>query len=236
MSSSGIDSVASATACIDRPLLIVSRTLNTCRRITAPLCRRNDGVCVVVALVTLMLWTHGSARAQATTEACKSEKISAQKTVDFGTAFASADKRAHAWQPDVVVVRLAQTALGPIDADARSANWYMVFFSPATKKRIAITIANGVMTCYQDTDNPGRIPILKSGLYVDVSHMLAIAAEKGGAALMQKGALPSVELSAGSEVVAYKGLWFVNYRLKGGPSLQVTFDGSTGKFEKAIAD
>jgi hypothetical protein len=43
-------------------------------------------------------------------------------------------------------------------------------------------------------------------------------------------------LSAGSEVVAYKGLWFVNYRLKGGPSLQVTFDGSTGKFEKAISD
>ena len=187
-----------------------------------------------IASVSLALCPQGVARAQTTTEACKSEKISPQKTVDFGTAFAAADKRAHSWQPDVAVVRLAQTTLGPIDADARSANWYMVFFSPATKKRIAITIANGVMTCYQDADNPGRVPILKSGLYLDVKQMLAKASEKGGAALMQKGALPSVELSAGSEINGYKGLWFVNYQVKGGPSLQVTFDGSTGKFEKAI--
>ncbi len=53
---------------------------------------------------------------------------------------------------------------------------------------------------------------------------------------MQKGALPMVEMSAGSEINGYKGLWFVNYRVNGGPSLQVTFDGSTGKFEKAIPE
>ncbi len=45
-----------------------------------------------------------------------------------------------------------------------------------------------------------------------------------------------VELSAGSEINGYRGLWFVNYRVKDGPSLQVTFDGSTGAFEKAIAN
>jgi hypothetical protein len=157
--------------------------------------------------------------------------------VDFGTAFTAADKRAHAWQPDVVVVRIAQTTLGPIDAEARSASWYMVYFSPATKKRIAITIANGVMTCYQDSDNPGRLPVLQSGsVYRDVKQLLATAAEKGGAALMQKGAQPMVEMSAGSGVVGFRGLWYVNYRVNDGPSLQVSFDGSTGKFEKAISN
>jgi hypothetical protein len=202
------------------------------RSFTRP--KRRMTIVAGIASAMLTLGIHGIVHGQATSEACKPEKVSPQKMVDFGTAFAAADKRAHAWQPDVVVVRLTQTALGPIDADARSANWYMVFFSPATKKRISITVGNGIMTCYQDTDNPGRIPILKSGLYLDVKQMLAIASEKGGAALMQKGALPSVELSAGSEINGYKGLWFVNYRVSSGPSLQVTFDGSTGKFEKAI--
>jgi hypothetical protein len=154
--------------------------------------------------------------------------------VDFNTAFAAADKRAHAWQADAVVVRLANTAIGPVDPDARSANWYMVWFSPSTRKRIAILIANGGMTCREDAISPGRVPVLKSGVYTDVWKMLIIASEKGGGLLIQNGAQPMVELSAGSEVVGYRGLWFVNYRATDGRSLQVTFDGSTGKFEKAI--
>jgi hypothetical protein len=188
---------------------------------------------IAAAVACVALAAHSVACAQ-TTEACKMEKIGTQKEVAFGVAYAAADKRAHAWQADVVPVRLAQTSLGPIDAEARSANWYMVYFSPATKKRIAITIANGVMTCYQDSDTPGRIPILKTGLYTDVKQMLATASEKGGAALMQRGAQPSVEMSAAGEVNGYRGLWYINYRAKDGASLQVTFDGSTGKFEKAI--
>ncbi|HEV7362319.1 MAG TPA: hypothetical protein VGN92_14600, partial [Mycobacterium sp.] len=134
------------------------------------------------------------------------------------------------------VVRLSQTALGPIDPDARSANWYMVWFSPSSRKRIAITVANGVMTCYQDADNPGRVPVLNSGVYADVRQLLITASEKGGAALIQNGAQPMVELSAGSGINGYRGLWFVNYRATDGRSLQVTFDGSTGNFEKAISN
>lgn len=194
------------------------------------------GVAAVLTCAALTLGPHGVAGAQAATEACKSEQVSKQKMVDFGTAFAAADKRAHAWQPDAVVVRLTQTSLGPIDAEARSANWYMVWFSSATKKRIAVTIANGVMTCYQDSDTPGRIPALKADFYRDVKKLLATASEKGGSALMQKGALPSVELSAGPPSTGGKGIWYINYRVNQGPSLQVTFDGDTGKFEKALGD
>ena len=185
------------------------------------------------ASVCIALGSQGLALAQST-EACKMEKIGKERTVDFPTAYATASKRAQAWQADAAVVRLTHTSLGPIDAESRSANWYMVWFSPATKKRISITIANGMMTCYSDTDTPGRIPILKTGVYTDVKQLLAAAAENGGAALMQKGALPAVELSAAGEINGYRGLWYVNYRAKDGASLQVTFDGSTGKFEKAI--
>jgi hypothetical protein len=35
-------------------------------------------------------------------------------------------------------VRLGNTILGPIDGEARSANWYMVWSSKAAKKTIAV--------------------------------------------------------------------------------------------------
>jgi hypothetical protein len=188
-----------------------------------------------LACVALTLGAPDPAGAQTFTEACKAEKVGPQM-VDFGTAYAAADKRARSWQSDVVVVRLTHTSLGPIDADARSANWYMVWFSPGTKQRIAITIANGGITCYADAMAPGRLPALKPDFYRDVKQLLATAATKGGAALMGDGAQPAVELSAGPPSTGGKGIWYVNYRSKGGKSLQVTFDGSTGQFEKAIAD
>lgn len=197
---------------------------------------RMHAVIAALACGALMLGAQGLARAQSSVEACKATQVSPQKMVDFGTAFAAADKRAHEWHPDVVVVRLGHTTLGPIDAEARSANWYMVWFSPASKERLAITIANGVMTCYQDSDRPGRLPALKPDFYRDVKQMLSTAAEKGGAALMQKGAQPMVELSAGPPSTGGKGLWYINYRVDQGPSLQVTFDGDTGKFLRAIGN
>lgn len=197
---------------------------------------RMHTVAAALACIALALGPQCLARAQAMTEACKSEQVGKQKMVDFGTAYAAADKRAHAWQPDVVVVRLAHTTLGPIDAEARSANWYMVWFSPATKRRLAITIANGVLTCYQDSDSPGRLPALKPEFYRDVKQMLATASEKGGAALISQGAQPMVELSAGAPSTGGKGYWYINYHVNQGRSLQVTFDGDTGKFEKAIGD
>jgi hypothetical protein len=43
-----------------------------------------------------------------------------------------------------------------------------------------------------------------------------------------------VHFSVGPNSSGRKGIWFINYQVKQGPSLQVTFDGATGKFEQAI--
>src|SRR4029434_8119830 len=75
---------------------------------------------MITAAFACAILAHGTAHAQRS-EACKPEKLSDLKMVDFNAAFAAANKRAHVWQPDVVVVRLTQTALGPIDPEARSA-------------------------------------------------------------------------------------------------------------------
>ena len=98
--------------------------------------------------------------------------------------------------------------------------------------RDMITIANGSITCYAMPGPSGRLGDIKPDFYRDVKKLLAEANAHGGAALMAEGYAPRVELSAGAKG---KVLWYVNYEhpTKRG-SLQVTFDGNTGKFENAI--
>jgi hypothetical protein len=189
---------------------------------------------VTLALAAVAMLPGDPAQGQSPAQGCKPEQLGAQKAVDFGMAYAAADKRAKAWQADVVVVRLGNTMLGPIDAEARSANWYMVWFSGAAKKTIAVSIANGMLTCSTDEDAGRAVPAMKGDLYRDVKQMLATGAEKGGADLIAKGAQPMVQFSVGPNSSGRKGIWFINYQVKQGPSLQVTFDGVTGKFEQAI--
>lgn len=189
---------------------------------------------VTLALCALAMLPGDPAQGQSPAQGCKPEQVGAQKAVDFDTAYAAAEKRAKAWQADVVVVRLGNTTLGPIDAEARSANWYMVWFSKAAKKTIAVSIASGMLTCSTDEDAGRAVPAMKGDLYRDVKQMLATGAEKGGAALIAKGAQPMVQFSVGPNSSGRKGIWFINYQVKAGPSLQVTFDGVTGKFEQAI--
>jgi len=164
-------------------------------------------------------------------EACKSEKISPQPKVDFLTAFTAAEKRAKAWQADVVVARLTHTSIGPIDAEGRSSNWYMVFYSPGTKHTDMITIANGTITCWWSPGPAGRLPKLNPDFYRDVKKILAEAAAHGGDALMAEGYVPTLEMSAGTQ----GSFWYVNYsHPTKRAALQVTFDANTGKFNKAI--
>jgi hypothetical protein len=186
----------------------------------------------VVASLLLLAFASLDANAQMPGgEACKGEKISPQPKVDFQTAFAAAEKRAKAWQADVVVARLGHTTLGPIDAEGRSSNWHMVFYSPGKNGSDMITIANGMISCWWTPGPAGRLPQLKPDFHKDLKKILADAADQGGAALMADGHVPTVEMSAGTK----GSFWYVNYShpsKRGG--LQVTFDANTGAFNQAI--
>lgn len=194
--------------------------------------RAGTPIALAVAIAAALVLAAGDAGAQAREgEACKSESISRVKTPDFATAFDAAEKRAKAWAADAAIARLTHTTLGPIDADARSANWYMVWFSPSANMMLAVTIANGTITCWGNKGSAGRMPQLKPDFYKDVKQLLATAAEKGGAPLLKDGYLPHVEMSAGARSQAY---WYVNYehpQKRNG--LQVIFDANTGKFVMA---
>ena len=165
-------------------------------------------------------------------EACRSEAIARDKNPDFGTAYEAAEKRAKAWAADAAVARLTHTTLGPIDAEARSANWYFVWFSPSANANVSITIANGSITCWGMKGPAGRMPKLAPAFTRDVKQLLAVAAEKGGAALLKDGYQPRVEMSAGAQA---ESSWYENYEhpQKRG-SLTVIFDANSGKFLKAL--
>ena len=175
----------------------------------------------------------GPAAAQAREgEACKSEAISKEKNPEFSAAYAAAEKRAKAWAADAAVARLTHTSLGPIDADGRSANWHMVWYSPSANSNVSVTIASGTISCWGMKGAAGRMPKLDPGFAKDVKQLLATAAEKGGAALLKDGYQPRVEMSAGAKAEAY---WYVNYEhpQKRG-ALTVIFDANSGKFLKAL--
>lgn len=197
--------------------------------------RPDSPIVAATALVcaALVCGHAGPAAAQAREgEACKSEAISKEKNPEFSVAFVAAQARAKAWAADAAVARLTHTSLGPIDADGRSANWYMVWYSPSANANVSVTIANGTISCWGMKGAAGRMPKLVPGFAKDVKQLLAAAAEKGGAALLKDGYQPRVEMSAGAQAEAY---WYVNYEhpQKRG-ALTVIFDANSGKFLKAL--
>jgi len=184
-------------------------------------------------MAALLAIAAGSVAAQGKEgEACKSEPIGRDKQPDFATAFAAAEKRAKAWAPDSAVARLTHTTQGPIDADARSADWYLIWYSPSTDMHVRIAITNGAITCWGNKGRAGRMPNLSPDFYRDVKQLLVVAAEKGGAPLVKEGYVPRVEMSAGAHAEAY---WYVNYQYpQQRQGLTVMFDANSGKFLKAL--
>lgn len=189
--------------------------------------------CAVIATTALFALMAARAAAQGREgEACKSEPIGRDKQPDFVTAFVAAEKRAKARAPDAAVARLTHTTLGPIDADARSADWYMIWYSPAADAHVRIAIAKGTITCWGDKGRAGRMPKLQADFYRDVKQLLVVAVEKGGASLLKEGYVARVEMSADAHAEAY---WYVNYQHpQQRQGLQVTFDANSGKFLRAL--
>lgn len=199
---------------------------------SAPSVVSRAALALTAALTAQLLVAPARAVSPGGGEACKAEKIAKSTMVDFQTAFAAAEKRAKNWQADAVVARLTHTTLGPIDAEGRSANWLMVFYSPKTQGSDMITIANGRITCWASSNPAGRLPALGPNFYRDVKTLLREAAAHGGAAYLSQGYTPTVELSAGSKGVAY---WYVNYtHPQKRAGVQVMFDGNSGKFVSAL--
>jgi hypothetical protein len=117
-------------------------------------------------------------------EACKMETLKDPK-LTLADMFARAEARAKAWKPDVVVAKLGNTNLGPLDEQGRSEAWNFMFFSPSANANVTINTFRGMFTCYAMDGAAGRLPDLKPGFVVDGAKLYGLAKQHGGSLLAQ---------------------------------------------------
>ena len=204
----------------------------------------------LVWLVWLLIAGDG-AYAQASGDACATERISAQSLIDFPTAYAAIAPRAAAWRTDARLTSARHT-FDNVDRDGQSKRWRIEYFSTAKAQLATFDIDKGVLSCrWIETPRVPYIPDLAPSFVKDVKLVLAVAAQHGGGALLARGYLPHVALRTylpqhKFDFRSTRAVWGVNYlrptRTKDGEgqiedsdSIYVMIDANTGEFISATS-
>lgn len=146
--------------------------------------------------------------------------------------FARAEAKAKAWKPDVVVARLGNTSMGPLDEQGRSEAWNLTFFSPSANANVAINTFRGMFTCYASAGGAGRLPDLKPGFVVDGAKLYGLA-KQHGAALLAQGYTVAIQTAAAPNT--RHATWYINFEKdnKSG-GITIIADANTGALEKVL--
>jgi len=152
----------------------------------------------------------------------------------LGDMYTKAEAKAKAWKPDVVLSRITNTSMGPLDEKGRSEAWNIDFYSPSTKQLLTISTFRGMFNCYAMDGDGGRLPDLKPGFFRDGAKLYAIAKAKGGG-LVEKGFQIMVGTAAAPET--RHATWNISFskdNANAGPLILV--DANTGAVEKVITN
>lgn len=164
-------------------------------------------------------------------EACKMEQLKDPK-LTLTDMFARAEAKAKAWKPDVVVAKLGNTSMGPLDEQGRSEAWNITFFSPSANANVSISTFRGMFTCYAMPGAAGRLPDVKPGFVVDGAKLYGLAKQHGGPLLAQ-GYTVSIQTAAAPNT--RHATWYINFE-KDSKSGDITIivDANTGALEKVL--
>lgn len=164
-------------------------------------------------------------------EACKMEQLKDPK-LTLTDMFARAEAKAKAWKPDVVVAKLGNTNMGPLDEQGRSEAWNITFFSPSANANVNISTFRGMFTCYAMPGAAGRLPDLKPGFVVDGAKLYGLAKQHGGPLLAQ-GYTVSIQTAAAPNT--RHATWYINFEKdnKSGDTT-IIVDANTGALEKVL--
>ena len=145
---------------------------------------------------------------------------------------AKSEAKAKAWKPDVVVARITNTSMGPLDEAGKSEAWNLMFYSPSAKAQANISTFRGMFTCTAIPGDAGRIPDLKPAFVRDGAKLYAIAKQNGGAYLSQ-GYL--VQLGTAAAPSDRHATWNISFS-KDNTNAPVTIivDANTGAVERVI--
>ena len=178
----------------------------------------------IVVLTSVVVVAHATAAGAQ----CLTKPAKPQTSWNGNDAYAAAKAEANKWNPDSVLTKMTTTSEGPLDAEGRSADWAIQFFSPGAQKLNMMTFAKTGMTCNVIDRTGGGRPILVTDKTIfDTKRLLQIAHDAGGARLDQKTVNVSAELVQNPRAGT---IWHIDYNaIDGGRTvLKVVIDSTSG--------
>jgi hypothetical protein len=188
--------------------------------------RRLD--CTLLGSIAIALFVHvAPAGAQCLT---KPPKLDA--AVNGKDAFAMAKAEGMKWNADSVPTKFTTLFPEGLDAQGRSINWAIDFFSPSAKKLNSMSIKKGVLECFvRDSASSARPIEITDKTPIDTKVLMDAAQQSGGSAIDLKTVTVTAALNQNPRRGA---LWYFTYQNPDthAEKLQVIFD-STGKVRSA---
>jgi hypothetical protein len=144
-------------------------------------------------------------------------------------AYALARAEATKWNADSILTKMVTTSDGRLDAEGRSSDWSIHFFSAAAKKLNMMSFTKGVTSCDAIDRASGGRPIAVADTTVfDTKQLLGTAQQAGGSALDPKTVTVNADLGQNPRTGA---VWHIDYYRAGGTGtvLSVVIDSATGQ-------
>jgi len=141
---------------------------------------------------------------------------------------------AQKWQPDAVLSEIATSGLGPLDAEGKSTDWILKFWSPTTKGLNTIMFMNGAFTT-SPTDLPTPKTTVLEGVILDTKRLVEIGDQAGAAKYTAEGYRPMAAITP-YPLDNNRLTWYLNYA---GGDFRVVFtvviDAKTGEVIQATS-
>lgn len=141
---------------------------------------------------------------------------------------------AQKWQSDAVLSEIATSGLGPLDAEGKSTDWILKFWSPTTKGLNTIIFMNGTFTT-SPTDLPTPKTTILEGVILDTKRLVEIGDQAGAAKYTAEGYRPMAAITP-SPLDENLLTWYLNYA---GGDYRVVYtviiDAKTGEVIQATA-
>jgi serine/threonine protein kinase len=153
--------------------------------------------------------------------------LTGQEIADL--ALAEAQK----WQPDAVLSEISTSGLGPLDAEGKSTDWILKFWSPSSKGLNTLMFIKGTFNS-SPTDLPTPKTTVLDGVILDTKRLYDIAEKAGAAKYTAEGYRPMAAITP-YPLDETQLTWYLNYA---GGDFRVVYtviiDAKTGEVIQAI--
>lgn len=177
-----------------------------------------------------------------TQAAVATESTGVQATAPPAVAKALSGEEVHAlalaeaqkWQGDAVLSEIATSGLNPLNAEGKTTDWILKYWSPSSKGLNTIMLINGNLT-----SSPNNLPTPKTtvldGVILDTKKLYDIGDKAGAAKYTAEGYRPSAAVTI-NPVNENQLTWYLNYA---GGDYRVVYtviiDAKSGEVIQAIA-